>query len=1063
MKKTILSAAVLLVLLVCLQASDAGQTGLVRPQPNAGVSPRPPVVDPGFGKMLLQFVPNEGQVNGPAAFYVQGRDKTIYFAADGLTFVLNEGTAPGRWVVKLDFLGANPQAAPVSLEDSGAVFSYFNGPPEEWRPGLKASSRIIYRDLWPGIDLVCEGTVDRLKSSFVVRPGADPATIRFAYRGAESVTLTPQGRLAVATPAGGFEDEAPLAWQESAGGRIAVAATYRLGAASGFEVGAYDPRLPLVIDPTVLVYCGFIGGATWDIGTGVAVDAAGCAYVTGTAMSQENTFPVKVGPDLTFNGWPEDIFVAKVSADGSELVYCGYIGGMGTDNGSAIAVDTAGCAYVSGRTNSTNFPTTPGTTLVAGGGEDAVVAKVNASGTGLDYVGRIAGLGDELAYGIAVDGAGCAYVVGRAITLPQVKIGPDLTPNGSYEAFIAKVNPAGTDLVYCGYIGGDSNEEAYAVAVDAAGNAYVAGLTNSSDFPVKIGPGSTFSGQTDGFIAKVKADGTGLDYSGYIGGRYQEDVRGIAVDAAGNAYITGYTESDETTFPVKVGPDLSWNGGYRDAFAAKVNPDGSLAYCGYIGGEDNDSGLAVAVDGAGAAYVTGTTGSPETTFPVREGPDMTWNGSADDFVAKVNPAGTGLVYCGYLGGDTDEEPSAGIAVDGAGNAYIAGTTFSRDPSFPVLVGPDLTANGAYPSDEEAFVAKLSAFEIAAATTSSISPAGATVGDPPLTVSIGGAGFESGSVAMGDGRDLPTTFVSAAELSAEVGADLLLIDGIVSVAVRNPNGGVSNTVAFTVNNPMPVLTSLSPVQATVGGSRFVLTLTGTSFAPGCWVRWDGQDRATTSISSTELQITIEAADINAAGRFPVMVVNPGPGGGSSAPVEFAVVTFSVDATPPSVTVTAGESATYTIRVTPQFGPFDSAVTLGCDDFPEASSYSFSPRSLTPGGSQVSSTLTLKTTARNYAAGGASKAASAQVPPGLGLLIFAIGAVWLRRFRAPALRMSARRGAAAMALIVLAVLMASCGAGDSPPPREGTPAGTYQITVRGVSGDVIVAVPLILVVR
>jgi hypothetical protein len=1076
MKRPVLSAVVISFLLVWLQASDAGQMGMGKPRSPAEVSLRAPRLDADFAKLPLQFIPNEGQVAGPAAFYVHGRDKTIYFAAEGLTFVLDEGSGPERWVVKLDFVGANPKAAPASLESSGAVFSYFKGRTGEWRPGLRASSRIIYRDLWPGIDLVYDGTVDRLKSAFVVNPGADPSKIRFAYRGAESVTLTDEGRLAVATPAGGFEDDLPVAWQETEGAKAAVDAAYHLdheggggkgggGSLSyGFDIGAYDPSLPLVIDPAVLVYCGFIGGAIWDIGNGVAVDASGCAYVTGTAQSQENTFPVKVGPDLTYNGGTEDIFVAKVSADGSELVYCGYIGGLGYDNGSAIAVDSAGCAYVSGRTTSADFPVTPGSSLVQGGGEDAIVAKVNASGTGLDYVGCIAGSADELAFGIAVDGAGCAYVVGRAINFLPVKIGPDLTRNSSYEAFIAKVNAAGTDLVYCGYIGGNFNEEAYAVAVDAAGNAYVAGRTNSSDFPFKGGPGSTINGDFDGFVAKVKADGTGLDYSGYIGGRYDEDCRGIAVDAAGNAYVTGYTESDETTFRLKVGPDLSWNGGYRDAFVARLNPDGTLGYCGHIGGEDNDSGLGIAVDGAGNAYVIGTTASPETTFPVREGPDVTWNGSADDFVAKVNPAGTGLVYCGYVGGNKSEEPSAGIAVDGEGNAYIAGTTFSRDPSFPVLVGPDLTANGAWPNDEEAFVAKLSAFDIPAASTSSVSPASATAGDPALAVSVGGTDFEPGSVVMWDGSDLPTTFLSDQGLRAEVGADILQIVGIVAVTVRNPNGGVSNAVLFTVNNTPPVLTSLSPASAVIGSSGFNLTLYGTGFVPGAVALWDGQSRTTTCVSGTELQAAIAAEDIEGAGRIPVTVVNPAPGGGSSATVDFSVVTFSVDASPVSVTVTAGSSAVYAVGVTPQFGSFDSTVSLSCTGLPRGCTYLFSPASVTPGANQASTVLTLKTTARKDSGGGAALAASALIPPVMGLFILAFAVGWLCYFLGRIHAKPFKRWATAVILIGVTILIAGCSAGGGNPPlADGTPAGTFQITVQAASGSLVMTTPVTLVVR
>ena len=273
---------------------------------------------------------------------------------------------------------------------------------------------------------------------------------------------------------------------------------------------------------------------------------------------------------------------------------------------------------------------------------------------------------------------------------------------------------------------------------------------------------------------------------------------------------------------MKVGPDLTWNGGYRDAFVAKLEASGRdprLLRLHRRRGQRQRPGIAV--DGAGNAYVSADRLIRGDIPRDGKGRTSPRTASADAFVAKVNPAGTDLVYCGYVGENTRRSRARGSPSTAMGS-YIAGTTFSRGPSFPVLVGPDLTANGAYPNDEEAFVAKLSAFSIPAPSASSISPAGITAGDPALTVSVGGTAFESGAVVMWDGRDLPTTFVSAGELSAEVGADLLLADGIVSVAVRNPNGGVSNTVVFTVNNPAPALTLLSPVQTTVGGSRFVLT-------------------------------------------------------------------------------------------------------------------------------------------------------------------------------------------------------------------------------------------------
>jgi acyl-CoA hydrolase len=334
---------------------------------------------------------------------------------------------------------------------------------------------------------------------------------------------------------------------------------------------------------TALVYCGYLGGAGEDFGYSIAVDSSGNAYVTGQTLSTEATFPVAVGPDLTFNGG-SDAFVAKVNAAGTALVYCGYIGGSGFDIGRGIAVDSSGNAYVTGSTASTEatFPVAVGPDLTFNGGaspSDAFVAKVNAAGTALVYCGYIGGSGDDQGYGIAVDSSGNAFVTGSTssteVTFP-VTVGPDLTYNGgSYDAFVAKVNAAGTALVYCGYIGGSNDDVSYGIAVDSSGNAYVTGYTQSTEatFPVTVGPGLTFNGFTffgDAFVARVNAAGTALLYCGYIGGSGDDFGYGIAVDRSSNAYVTGSTDSTEATFPAKVGPDLTYNGGANDAFVVKI-------------------------------------------------------------------------------------------------------------------------------------------------------------------------------------------------------------------------------------------------------------------------------------------------------------------------------------------------------------------------------------------------------------------------------------------------------------------------------------------------------------
>ena len=346
---------------------------------------------------------------------------------------------------------------------------------------------------------------------------------------------------------------------------------------------------------TALVYAGYIGGADSDLGFGIAVDNSGNAYVSGSTKSTEASFPATVGPDLTFNARVfrgSDAFVAKVNPGGTALVYAGYIGGTGDQEGFGIAVDGAGNAYVTGQTDSTaaSFPVTMGPDLTFNGGScDAFVAKVNPGGTALVYAGYIGGTVCDEGKGIAIDGAGNAYVTGRTASTEAsfpVTVGPDLTFNGGgNDAFVAKVNPGGTALAYAGYIGGAGSDAGRGIAVDGAGNAYVTGDTGSTEasFPVTVGPDLIFNGDasnfdSDAYVAKVNASGTALIYAGYIGGSSDDRGEAIAVDSTGNAYITGETGSTEADFPVAVGPDLTFNGGFGDVFVAKIAsiPEGPM-------------------------------------------------------------------------------------------------------------------------------------------------------------------------------------------------------------------------------------------------------------------------------------------------------------------------------------------------------------------------------------------------------------------------------------------------------------------------------------------------------
>jgi hypothetical protein len=337
---------------------------------------------------------------------------------------------------------------------------------------------------------------------------------------------------------------------------------------------------------TMLEYCGYVGGSRDERSVDIAVDADGKAYVAGQTESDQTSFPVIGGPDLSYSGtggWRGDAFVAKLASDGSRLDYCGYIGGSGDDFAQGIAVDTSGSAYVVGGTdsNEATFPVTVGPDTTHNGYFDAFIAKVMADGAGLSYCGYIGGEKADALGDVVLDGEGSAFVVGstkssEALGFP-VLVGPDLTHGGGVQGtdgFVAKVTSDGTALVYCGYIGGTEDDWGHDIDLDSEGRPHVVGSTDSSEaqgFPVTIGPDRTYNGGRDAYVAKVSASGKRLVYCGYVGGSGYDLATANAVDAEGNAYLTGNTASGEATFPVTVGPDLDYNGGDRDAFVAKVS------------------------------------------------------------------------------------------------------------------------------------------------------------------------------------------------------------------------------------------------------------------------------------------------------------------------------------------------------------------------------------------------------------------------------------------------------------------------------------------------------------
>lgn len=509
------------------------------------------------------------------------------------------------------------------------------------------------------------------------------------------------------------------------------------------QVGDYDRTRPLVIDP-VLVYATYLGGSLADAGRRIAVDAAGNAYVTGATSSAD--FPTTAGALATTSTRPE-AFVTKLNPAGTALLYSTYLGGSGADDGFDIAVDAAGNAYVTGITNSPDFPTTAGAfqaTLAGGFFGDAFVTKLNPTGSALVYSTYLGGTGANQGRGIAVDTAGSAYVTGRteSADFPTTAGAFDTTPNDTAfgDAFVTKLNPAGSDLVYSTYLGGIGSDQGLGVALDAAGHAYVVGFTNSSDFPTTPGShdrvlnnGVGFN--ADAFVTKLDPTGSALIYSTYLGGRSDDTGLAIAVDAASSAYVTGGTQSDD--FPTTFGAFDGVLGGNQDAFITKLDPAGAmLVYSTFLGGSFPDLGSDIKVDGAGRAHVTGNTGS--VNFPTTaDAFQATLAGgfSSDAFVTILDPTGTLLVYSTYLGG-TGGDFGHGIALDAAGNTYVVGFTESAD--FPVTAGAfDTTLGGL----SDAFVAKIGEN---VAPPPDTTPPTITITTPP-----NGAVYARGQVVLAD--------------------------------------------------------------------------------------------------------------------------------------------------------------------------------------------------------------------------------------------------------------------------------------------------------------------------
>jgi hypothetical protein len=878
----------------------------------------------------LVFEANRGQAAQGVRYLARGAGYRFYLTSHEAILTLQGEASP----LRLKLVGSNRDAAVEGLEPLPGKSHYLIGNhPENWITNVPQFASVQCRQVYPGIDLVYHGdaaTSGRLEYDFVVAPGADPSRILLAFdRGAR---IEPRsGDLLLAAAHSTLRQLRPRVFQYLDGEKREIPGRYRMsnqgaGKVVQFELGRYDRSRELVIDP-VFLYGTVLPGSGNDDGLAVAADAAGNAYVTGYTTSTDFLTASPFQGQLVGG---KDVFISKVNAAGTALVYSTYLGGSSDEEGHGIAVDASGNVYIAGWTSSIDFPTHLPLQAALLGTRNAFVAELNAAGSALVYSTYLGGSGSDQANAIALDSAGAAYITGstNSTNFPAVSAWKASLP-GVANAFVAKLSAAGTAVAYSTYLGGSGTDSGNGIAVDSIGEAYIVGSTTSSDFPVYTAIQKTYGGGGDAFVTKFNAAGSALTFSTFYGGSGQDQAYGIAIDFANSVSISGFTSSINT-FPLVnalPSPPVAASGflikldsglGYV-RFATILNDNGrgvavdgfGNTFVGYISrinsvGTGIDYSLpvsgtipnAIAVDGSGNVIVVGqgaTLVSPSLATP-------------KDFydVSLVKVGETGSMRIAYL------QPTTVLAGAGLVNVYITGTgfvsgavakwngsavttIFSSSTQVNALVpASDLTTAGlnyvtvVNPSGAVSNPVVLTV-QNPSATITSLSPSSATAGGAALTLTVNGAGFITGSAIYWNGTARTSTLVSGTQMAAAITAADIAAAGTASVQVMvpTPGGGLSASSAFTIDNPAPAITSLSPASISTGGSGFTLTVQGTGFASTSVVLWNGSNCATTFVSKAQLQAAITAADIAAAGTYTVTVFTPAPGGGTSAGANFAV--------------------------------------------------------------------------------------------------------------------------------------------------------------------------------
>lgn len=678
----------------------------------------------------LAFELNRGQADARVLFVAHGSGYTLFLTRSEAVVVAQAASnptlrqsmdSPGRplpashvsaVVLHLHVVGSGDAQATGQDRLPGVVNYLIGRDRRHWHTDIPTYAKVAFRHLRPGISLVYYGTRNHLEYDVVVDPGAQADGVAFDVTGTHSMRLDRAGDLLLSGPNGTFVQERPTIYQIRAGRRRIISGRYVLSGPHrvSVQVGAYDRRRPLVIDPVLLMplgggtgvtsptvgYATYLGGSNLDDCLGLAVDGSGAAYIVGQTGSVN--FPTKNAAQAVYHGGG-DAFVAKLNPSGSALIYSTYLGGSGYEFGTAIAVDGKGQAYVTGYTTSVDFPVAHALLPTYQGNYDGFVAALNVAGDGLVYSTYLGGKNPDGGFDIAVDRTGAADVVGTTRSsnfLPHSALAGTL--HGPTDAFVVRLAPNG-HLIYGTFLGGSSGDDGVGVTTDSAGNTYVIGATLSHDWPLKNALQAAYAGGfDDAVVAKLSPAGH-IMYSTYLGGHGSDRGQAIAVDSTGNAYVTLETNSPD--LPLRQAAQAHYGGGKSDVYMAKLSADGrTLLFGTYLGGNGSDTPYGIAVDSVGYSYVTGITRSLD--FPhvhALQAIERTTGPRADAFVAKLDPAGSVLIFSTTIGGLSNDF-GTGIALDTAGNAYVSGETNSLN--LPVVNALQPKRAGNY----DAFVVKI---------------------------------------------------------------------------------------------------------------------------------------------------------------------------------------------------------------------------------------------------------------------------------------------------------------------------------------------------------------------